>query len=462
MALEIIILAAGKGKRMHSALPKVLHKLAGKPLLQYVIETSAALSPKAIHIVAGHKAEVVQAFIDSLDESLKKIISVSIQKEQLGTGHAVATALPKVDSGSDVLVLYGDTPLTPVEVLQDLVKEKSTSDMAVLSAIADNPFGYGRIIRNSDGSLNSIVEEKDASAEQKLIKEVNTGMIVSSSSLLNEYLPKIKNSNAQGEYYLTDLAGMLASSGHTVSLKIAPDFNILAGVNSKPQLASLERLLQLNNARKLMESGVTLADPSRFDLRGSLECGEDCFIDINCVFEGSVKLGSNVTIGAGCVLKNCTIADNSEISPYSVIEQSSLGRHNTIGPFARLRPGNVLEDEVHIGNFVEVKKSLVKLGTKAGHLSYLGDAEIGKNVNIGAGTITCNYDGANKHKTLIGDDVFVGSDTQLVAPVSVANGVTIGAGSTVTRKIKAPENALIVTRPTPKVFENFPRPTKKH
>ena len=332
--------------------------------------------------------------------------------------------------------------------------------MSVLTTFADNPFGYGRIIRNEQGNLQKIVEEKDATDEERKIKEVNTGMIVCKGKTLKEYLPKIKNNNKQGEYYLTDLSGMLTSVGKDVGILVAPDFEILSGVNSKPQLAFVERLYQKNAAQNLLEDGVTLADPSRFDLRGSLKCGEDVFIDINCIFEGNVELGNNVVIGAGCVIKNCSIGEGSIISPYTVMEDSVIKRKATIGPFARLRPGNTLEDEVHVGNFVECKKSHLGLGTKAGHLSYLGDATIGKDVNIGAGTITCNYDGANKFRTEIGDDVFIGSDSQLVAPVSIKNGVTIAAGTTVTKHTLMDEKDLVLTRSETKIVKKYARPHK--
>lgn len=461
MSLEVVILAAGKGKRMHSMLPKVLHKVANKPMLQHVIESAYALNPKAIHVVVGHMSEKVEQMIVTLPENIKSLVKVAHQTEQLGTGHAVACAMGEVSSESNVLVLYGDTPLTPVSLLNDLVNALADKALCVLSAIAPNPFGYGRIIRNEKNSLQCIVEEKDATDEQRKVTEVNTGMLVCKASVLKEYLPKIKNNNNQAEYYLTDLSGLLATEGKEVSLMVAPDFDILSGVNSKPQLAFVERLYQENQAKALMDAGVTLADPKRFDLRGTLKCGEDVFIDINCIFEGNVVLGNDVVIGAGCVIKNMTIGDGSIISPYSVLEDSEVKRKATIGPFARLRPGNVLEDEVHVGNFVECKKSHLGLGTKAGHLSYLGDAQIGKDVNIGAGTITCNYDGANKFKTIIGDDVFIGSDSQLVAPCEVKSGVTVAAGTTVTRRTITNEGALILTRAETIVKENYPRPHKK-
>ena len=366
--------------------------------------------------------------------------------------------MPYVQKDSMVIVLYGDTPLTPTNDLKALLNACPKNGMSLLTAIADNPFGYGRIIRNSDGQIEKIVEEKDANAQEKLINEVNTGMMVAPAAVFNEYLPKLNNENAQGEYYLTDLVALLRRDSKEVNPVKAPDFSVLCGVNNKIQLSFIERLYQERAAKSLLEEGVTLADPKRFDLRGTLIHGKDVFIDINVIIEGSVTLGNNVSIGAGCVLKDVSIGDNSIISPYTVMEKSELKRHTTIGPFARLRPGNVLEDEVHVGNFVEVKNSHIGFGTKAGHLSYLGDSDIGTDVNIGAGTITCNYDGANKHRTTIEDDVFVGSDTQLVAPVTVRKGATIGAGTTVTKEV--PEKALVITRVRPIYFKNYQRPVK--
>lgn len=460
MALEVVILAAGKGKRMHSPLPKVLHKVAAKPMLLHVIESAYALNPKAIHVVVGHMSELVEKMIESLSDELKSIITVSKQEEQLGTGHAVMCAMPKVSDDSQVLVLYGDTPLTPVELLQELVDAGKNSHLCVLSAVTNSPSGYGRIVRNEKGLLKCIVEEKDATEEQKKIQEINTGMLTGRACVFKEYLPKLKNNNNQGEYYLTDLSGMLSEEGKDVPLMVAPDFEILSGVNSKVQLAFVERLYQRRAAKRLLESGVTLADPERFDLRGTLKTGNEVFIDINCIFEGNVTLGDNVVIGAGCIIKDSSIDEGTVLSPYTVIENSVIKKRATIGPFSRLRPGNVLEDEVHVGNFVEVKNSHLGLGTKSGHLSYLGDAIIGKDVNIGAGTITCNYDGANKFKTIIGDDVFVGSDSQLVSPVEVPKGVTIAAGSTVTRHTKMEENSLVLTRAETVIKNTYIRPKK--
>lgn len=458
MSLEIVILSAGKGKRMHSDLPKVLHKVAGKSMLRHVIDTSLTLDPLKIHVVVGHGGEIVRQSLTSLPQEIFSKINIVEQKEQLGTGHAVNTAMPYVQKDSMVIVLYGDTPLTPTNDLKALLNTCPKNGMSLLTAIADNPFGYGRIIRNSDGQIEKIVEEKDAKAQEKLINEVNTGMMAAPAAVFNEYLPKLNNENAQGEYYLTDLVALLRRDSKEVNPVKAPDFSVLCGVNNKIQLSFIERLYQERAAKSLLEEGVTLADPKRFDLRGTLIHGKDVFIDINVIIEGNVILGNNVIIGAGCVLKDVSIGDDSIISPYTVMERSELKRHTTIGPFARLRPGNVLEDEVHVGNFVEVKNSHIGFGTKAGHLSYLGDSDIGTDVNIGAGTITCNYDGANKHRTTIEDDVFVGSDTQLVAPVTVRKGATIGAGTTVTKEV--PEKALVITRVRPIYFKNYQRPVK--
>ena len=458
MSLEIVILSAGKGKRMHSDLPKVLHKVAGKSMLRHVIDTSLTLDPLKIHVVVGHGGDIVKQSLSSLPQDVLAKINIVGQKEQLGTGHAVNTAMPYVNNDSTVVVLYGDTPLTPTSDLKALLKDCPKDGMSLLTAIADNPFGYGRIVRNNEGQIEKIVEEKDANSQEKLINEVNTGMMSAPAVVFNEYLPKLNNENAQGEYYLTDLVALLRADGKEVNPVKAPEFSVLCGVNNKVQLSFIERLYQERAAKTLLEEGVTLADPKRFDLRGTLTHGKDVFIDVNVIIEGNVILGNNVIIGAGCVLKDVSIGDDSIISPYTVMEKSKLKRHTTIGPFARLRPGNVLEDEVHVGNFVEVKNSHIGFGTKAGHLSYLGDSDIGTDVNIGAGTITCNYDGANKHRTTIEDEVFVGSDTQLVAPVTVRKGATIGAGTTVTKEV--PEKALVITRVRPIYFKNYQRPVK--
>ena len=459
MALEIIVLAAGMGKRMHSDLPKVLHPVANEPMLFHVLRTANSLNPDKIHVVLGHQSQKVAAAIDALPEDLRHKLVLSIQSEQLGTAHAVMRALPNVTAHNEVIVLYGDTPLTPKVDLENLLEALKFNTMTLLTATVDNPFGYGRIIRNEAGRIECIVEEKDATPEQKAIKEINTGMIATTADVLKEFLVQIKNDNAQGEYYLTDLVGLLVKAGRAVGLVNATNPDLLAGVNNKLQLSVIERLYQKQQAEHCMMEGLTLADPARFDLRGELTFGHDCFIDTNVIIEGKVVLGNNVRIGTGCVLKDVSIGDRSEISPYTVMEKSELKEHTTIGPFARLRPGNVLENEVHVGNFVEVKNSHIGEGTKSGHLTYIGDSDIGEGTNIGAGTITCNYDGANKHRTTIGKNVFIGSDTQLVAPVTVEDGATIGAGTTVTRTV--PANALYITRAQPRTLPNYKRPTKK-
>ncbi|MCR5085291.1 MAG: bifunctional UDP-N-acetylglucosamine diphosphorylase/glucosamine-1-phosphate N-acetyltransferase GlmU [Succinivibrionaceae bacterium] len=459
MPLNVVILAAGMGKRMRSRLPKVLHTLAGTPLLFHVIKAAAALDPERIVVVTGHGGAAVREALAQLPPALGARVATAEQREQLGTAHAVGTALPQVGEGATVLVLYGDTPLTPPGDLRALLEALPSGGMSLLTADCPAPHGYGRIVRGAGGTVQRIVEEKDASEAERAIHEVNTGMIAASAATLREFLPQIGNQNAQGEYYLTDLVGLLASQGRGVAAVKAPDFAALGGVNDNAQLAAMERLFQRRAAEGLLAAGVTLADPARLDVRGTLSCGQDVFIDINVVIEGEVTLGDNVTVGPGCVLKDCSIGAGSVISPYTVIEGSRLGRNNTIGPFARLRPGNEFADTVHVGDFVECKKARLGEGTKAGHLSYLGDAELGRNVNVGAGTITCNYDGANKHRTVIGDDVFIGSDTQLVAPVTVRDGATIGAGTTVTREI--PEGALAINHRSVDLRAGYERPSKK-
>lgn len=459
MSLNIVILAAGKGTRMYSNTPKVLHKIAHKPMLFHVIDTALSVNPSKIILVLGHGIETIQESLKTLPKSVLDKINIVCQKEQLGTGHALKCALDQIESKANTLVLYGDTPLINKDALDLLLNNMDKCAMSLLTTIIDDPFGYGRIIRADDNSILKIVEQKDADAKTLQIHEVNTGIICIKQEKLSNSIAKISNNNAQKEYYLTDLVEILVKDKETVLPLTFDRPELLLGVNNKLQLASQERLYQKEKAKDFMLKGLTIADPDRFDIRGSLSFGKDCFIDTNVIIEGDVILGDNVTIGSGCVIKDCTIGDNSVISPYSVLEKSVMKKHNTIGPFSRLRPGNVLEDEVHVGNFVEIKNSTLGLGTKSGHLSYLGDSTIGKDVNIGAGTITCNYDGAFKHKTVLGDDVFVGSDTQLVAPVTVANGVTIGAGSTVTTDIKE-DNALYISRARGRVLKHYIRPRK--
>ncbi|WON72662.1 bifunctional UDP-N-acetylglucosamine diphosphorylase/glucosamine-1-phosphate N-acetyltransferase GlmU [Nitrosospira sp. Is2] len=451
--LNIVILAAGLGKRMHSALPKVLHPLAGKPLLAHVLDAARALSPQQICVVFGHGGEAVPKAVGGED-----LICVR-QEPQLGTGHALMQALPHLDEEGATLVLYGDVPLTSIETLKKLISTAAGETFALLTVELTNPSGYGRIVRNDTGAVIAIVEEKDATESQRKIREINTGIMVIPNRYLPGWLHKLENNNAQKEYYLTDVVAMAVRDGITIeAAQPAHDWET-TGVNSKAQLADLERIYQGEYARKLLEQGVTLADPSRIDIRGQLSCGRDVTIDVGCIFEGDVQLGDRVRVGAYTILKDATVEAGSAIAPFSLIEAAEIGKDCRIGPYARIRPGTRLDDEVHIGNFVEVKNSAIAAGSKANHLSYIGDAVIGRRVNIGAGTITCNYDGANKHQTIIEDNVFVGSDTQLVAPVKVTQGSTIGAGSTITRD--TPPETLTLSRAKQMSIEGWKRPVKK-
>lgn len=452
--LNIVILAAGLGKRMHSALPKVLHPLAGKPLLGHVLDTAHSLSPQRICVVYGHGGEAVPQAIG--DESL---IWVQ-QAPQLGTGHALMQALPHLDNTGMTLVLYGDVPLTSIETLRKLIATAQAKGFALLTVGLADPAGYGRIVRDDEtGRIVAIVEEKDASKSQRQIREINTGIMVIPNPYLHGWLHKLENKNAQKEYYLTDIVAMAVKDGVKVqAAQPAHDWET-TGVNSKTQLAALERIYQNEYAKKLLDQGVTLADMARIDIRGQLDCGRDVEIDINCIFEGHVQLADGVKVGAHSILKNVKVAAGSAIAPFSLIESAEIGKNCRVGPYARIRPGTRLASEVHIGNFVEVKNSTIAAGSKANHLSYIGDAVVGKNVNIGAGTITCNYDGANKYQTIIEDDVFVGSDTQLVAPVRVAQGSTIGAGSTITKD--TPPETLTLSRAKQMSVDGWKRPVKK-
>lgn len=452
--LNIVILAAGLGKRMHSTLPKVLHPLAGKPLLGHVLDTAHSLSPQRICVVYGHGGEAVPQAIG--DESLTWVQ----QTPQLGTGHALMQALPHLDSTGMTLVLYGDVPLTTIETLRRLIATAGSKDFALLTVELADPAGYGRIVRNDEtGGITAIVEEKDASKVQRQIREINTGIMVIPNQYLHGWLRKLENKNAQKEYYLTDIVAMAVKDGVKVeAAQSAYDWETI-GINSKTQLAALERVYQNEYAKRLLDQGVTLADMSRIDIRGQLICGRDVEIDINCIFEGHVQLDDGVKVGAHSILKNVKVAAGSAIAPFSLIESAEIGKNCRVGPYARIRPGTRLASEVHIGNFVEVKNSTIAAGSKANHLSYIGDAVVGKNVNIGAGTITCNYDGANKYQTIIEDDVFVGSDTQLVAPVTVAQGSTIGAGSTITKN--TPPETLTLSRAKQMSIDGWKRPVKK-
>jgi bifunctional UDP-N-acetylglucosamine pyrophosphorylase/glucosamine-1-phosphate N-acetyltransferase len=464
--MNIVILAAGQGKRMNSDLPKVLQPLAGKPLLAHVIATARALKPTMICVVHGHGGEQVR-------ERLAAPGLVWVEQErQLGTGHAVLQAIPYLDPTKPTLVLYGDVPLTRVDTLTRLIGQaRSQPDcaLALLTAQLDNPRGYGRIVRGSpaaaenpaddpQGAILRIVEEKDASDEERAIREINTGILFAPTDRLIHWLPSIGNGNAQGEYYLTDIVALAVAEGMRVCSTQPAQVWEIEGVNCQAQLAALERIKQRNIAERLLEQGVRLADPARIDVRGELVCGRDVFIDANCLFEGRVELADGVEIGPNCVLKNTKVGARSRIAAFSHLDSATLGAADMIGPYARLRPGATLGDDVHIGNFVEVKNSSIADHSKANHLAYVGDATVGERVNIGAGTITCNYDGANKHRTVIEDDVFIGSDTQLVAPVTVGRGATLGAGTTLT--MDAPAGQLTISRAKQISVSSWKRPTK--
>ncbi len=437
---------------MKSALPKVLHSLAGQPLLQHVINTSKELKARQINVVYGHGGEQVKKTIDDAK------INWVLQKEQLGTGHAVEQVSEYLQDNDLVLILYGDVPLIHLDTLADLLKQASEG-IALLTVHLDNPQGYGRIVRDKSGRVINITEEKDASDEVKKIHEVNTGILAVKADLLKGWLKQLDNSNAQQEYYLTDIIAMAVNDSYTVHTAQPDNEFEVMGVNNRSQLAELERYYQHEMANKLMAAGITLADPVRIDIRGKLDHGTDINIDINVIFEGEVKLGNNVSIGANCVISNSVIEDNAEILPMSIIDHAVVGKGSRVGPFARLRPETKLAENTHIGNFVEVKKSHIGEGSKVNHLTYIGDSVVGKDVNVGAGTITCNYDGANKHQTVIEDNVFVGSATQLVAPVKIGKNATIGAGSTITTDVK--EGELALTRVKQKSIRGWKRPTKK-
>ncbi len=452
MALEILILAAGLGKRMRSNLPKVLHPLAGRPLLAHVLDTARALAPRKIVVVHGHGGERVKEVFS------KEKIQWALQAEQLGTAHAVMQAMPLVGADAGVLILYGDVPLVRSATLVKLV-QASRDGLALLTAEPTDAGAYGRIVRNAKGQVRRIVEQKDASLKERAIREINAGFYALSAKRLGAWLKKIGNANAQKEYYLTDLVGLAVAERVPVVAVKADHAWEAAGVNSKRDLAALERQFQKIRAEELLEAGVTLADPARIDVRGALECGRDVAIDVNCVFEGKVTLGDRVRIGPNCVIRNCTIQGGSEILAFSHLDAAQIGKRCRVGPYARLRPGARLDEEVHIGNFVEVKASRLGAGSKANHLAYLGDSEIGARVNIGAGTITCNYDGVNKHRTVIEDDCFIGSDATLVAPVTIARGSYIGAGSTISKD--TPAGQLTVARAKQVSIPSWKPPKKK-
>uniref|UniRef100_E1TBZ9 Bifunctional protein GlmU n=1 Tax=Burkholderia sp. (strain CCGE1003) TaxID=640512 RepID=E1TBZ9_BURSG len=451
--MNIVILAAGTGKRMRSALPKVLHPLAGRPLLAHVIDTARTLKPTRLVVVIGHGAEAVREAVSAPD------LQFAVQEQQLGTGHAVQQALPLLDPSVPTLVLYGDVPLTRASTLQALVERAGERAYGVLTVTLADPTGYGRIVRDPQGNVSRIVEQKDASADQLLIDEINTGIVVAPTERLAGWLAALKNDNAQGEFYLTDAVEMAIEAGLEVVTTQPQDEWETLGVNSKQQLAELERIHQRNVADALLVAGVTLADPARVDVRGTLECGRDVSIDVNCVFEGRVTLADNVSIGPNCVIRNASIGPGTRVDAFTHIEGAEVGADVVLGPYARLRPGASLKDESHVGNFVEVKNAVLGHGSKANHLTYIGDSDIGARVNIGAGTITCNYDGANKFRTIIEDDVFVGSDTQLVAPVRVKRGATIAAGTTIWKDVEA--DALVLNDKTQTSKAGYVRPTKK-
>jgi bifunctional UDP-N-acetylglucosamine pyrophosphorylase / glucosamine-1-phosphate N-acetyltransferase len=453
MTLSVVVLAAGKGTRMRSALPKVLHPIAHKPMVQHVIDTAQQLQPSAVHVIYGHGGEVLQ-------QSLKgQAVNFVEQAEQLGTGHAVQQVIPHLASNEKVLILYGDVPLTQLATLKKLLAAAESTDLALLTVTLPDPTGYGRIVRDQHGAVNRIVEQKDAKPAELVISEVNTGMMVVHSASLKRWLAQLQNNNVQGEYYLTDIVAMAAAEGVKIATSQPADVSEVEGANNRMQLAALERAYQLRQAEQLMISGATLMDPARVDVRGQVSVGSDVVIDANVIFEGNVELADGVVIESNCVLRDCKIGASSRVKSHSVIEGAELAAGCSVGPFARLRPGSVLEQGAAIGNFVEVKNTRMGPGAKASHLSYLGDAVVGAEANIGAGTITCNYDGANKHLTQIGAGAFIGSNSSLVAPVIIGDNATIGAGSTITKTVAVGE--LAVARGKQISIPGWQRPVKK-
>ncbi|RDE89719.1 bifunctional UDP-N-acetylglucosamine diphosphorylase/glucosamine-1-phosphate N-acetyltransferase GlmU [Aggregatibacter aphrophilus] len=450
--LSVVILAAGKGTRMYSDLPKVLHPIAGKPMVKHVIDTAKQLGAHNIHLVYGHGGDLMQQRLAN------EPVNWVLQTEQLGTGHAMQQAAPFFADDENILMLYGDAPLITKTTLEKLIAAKPDKGIALLTVVLDNPTGYGRILREN-GNVVGIVEQKDANAEQLKIQEVNTGVMVSDGASFKKWLTQLNNNNAQGEYYMTDVIALANRDGCQVAAVQAADLMEVEGANNRLQLVALEQYFQQKQARELLLAGVMLLDPNSFKLRGELTHGKDVEIDMNVILKGKVRLGNRVKIGAGCVLTNCDIGDDVEIKPYSVLEDTSVGANAAIGPFSRLRPGTELAENTHVGNFVEIKKAQIAKGSKVNHLTYVGDAEIGKDCNIGAGVITCNYDGANKFKTIIGDNVFIGSDSQLIAPVTIESGATIGAGSTIRDDVRHDE--LVTTRVPQKHIQGWERPKKK-
>jgi bifunctional UDP-N-acetylglucosamine pyrophosphorylase/glucosamine-1-phosphate N-acetyltransferase len=453
MALAVVTLAAGKGSRMKSDLPKVLHPLAGRPMLAHVLDAARALPDARQHVVIGHGAETVKA--NFADDS----ILWAEQTEQLGTGHAVAQAMPAIKASDTVLVLYGDVPLLQTDTLRQLLQQTAGDALALLTVELADPTGYGRIVRNGSGLIEAIVEHKDANEEQRRIREVNTGILAVSAAHLARWLPQLSAANAQGEYYLTDIIAMAVDEGIRVNSLQPQHSDEVQGVNDRLQLAQLERSLQRRRAEQLMRDGATLADPERIDIRGHLSVGTDVHIDVGCVFEGDVSLADGVRIGPNCVLRDVHVGANSQIEAFSLLQQAHVAEQCSVGPYARLRPGAELAPGAKVGNFCEVKKAHIGAGAKVNHLSYIGDAQVGERVNIGAGTITCNYDGVNKHRTEIGNDAFIGSNTALVAPVSIGQGATVGAGSVVTKAVE--DEQLAIGRAKQRNIDHWQRPEKK-
>ena len=452
-SLQVVVLAAGQGKRMRSDLAKVLHPLAGRPMLAHVLAAAGALGPQRLCVVVGHGGGQVRHAFAASDTVW------ATQEQQLGTGHAVMQALPALAPGGTVLVLYGDVPLIDPQTLRDLVAAATSGALALLTQELENPKGYGRIVRDASGRVTGIVEEKDASQAQRAIREVNTGILAAPHERLAQWLAGLRNDNAQREYYLTDVVSAAVAQAFPVEVRHPRSGAECLGVNSKAELARVERLFQMSAADKLLEAGVTLADPARVDVRGELTCGRDVAIDVNCIFEGRVSLADGARVGANCILRDTTVGAGTQIKPFTLIEEATIGANARIGPYARIRPGTSLADEVHVGNFVEVKASAIGHGSKANHLAYVGDSTVGRDVNIGAGTITCNYDGAFKHRTVIEDDVHIGSDVQLVAPVTVGKGATIGAGATIVKDV--PPGGLTLTEAKQLTRPNWHRPRKK-
>lgn len=451
--LHVVILAAGKGTRMRSALPKVLHEIGGQPMLARVVQTALALHPAAVHVVIGHGAEQVREAVP-----VPQVHWVE-QREQLGTGHALKMVLPFLPKTGKTLVLYGDVPLIDEASLTALVAAAGDDALGILTDVLDNPFGYGRILRNADGGVAAIVEEKDATAEQRAVREINTGVMVLPNRHLSGWLEALRPANAQGEFYLTDLVGMAAVQGVPVHPVQVAAHHLAAGVNDRVQLAALERIFQRGEAERLMREGVTLLDPARFDLRGTLECGQDVVIDANVLVLGHCVLGDGVRVESHCVLKDVRLGAGTIVSPFSHLDSCETGERALVGPYARLRPGAALEDDVRVGNFVEIKKSRLARGAKVNHLTYVGDASVGENTNVGAGTVTCNYDGVNKSHTEIGANCFIGSGTLLVAPVSVGDGATVGAGSVIVKD--CPPDSLNLARAQQVAITGWMRPKKR-